>query len=303
MRTARPLVTVKMITAKVHYDGCVAEVALMEFDARSCSQWPPEPRPPPATCWNGGRGNGSRSNEGATVTVKSSSVREGGHMSTRSAGHTVRVRFGGRQTPTGYLFELTGGHLCLDLSNTVDERPTDHPRELLPRYQDLLDWAVQAGALAGTEATELSDYARRHRKAALSALRALSEVREAIFDVCSAMADRRDMPARALAVLNRVMPAAMGRRGLERQNGRIVWTWRRPPRPDLNRVLWPVVLAAAELLTSSVIERIRRCAGSGCAWLFIDRSKNQTRRWCDMSVCGNRSKARRHYVSVKRLRK
>jgi len=81
-----------------------------------------------------------------------------------------------------------------------------------------------------------------------------------------------------------------------------VWAWRRSPRPDLNRVLWLVVWTAAELLTSSEIERIRRCAGSGCAWLFIDRSKNQTRRWCDMSVCGNRIKARRHYASVKRLR-
>jgi len=223
-------------------------------------------------------------------------------MSTRSAVRTARVRFGGRQTPTGYLFELTGGNLCLDLSNTVDERPTDHPRELLPRYQDLLDWAVQAGALAGTEATELRDHARRHRRAASSALRALSEVREAIFDVFSAVADRRDMPAGALAVLNRVMPGALGRRCLEPQGGRFVWAWRRSPRPDLNRVLWPVVWTAAELLTSSELERIRRCAGSGCAWLFIDRSKNQTRRWCDMSVCGNRIKARRHYASVKRLR-
>ncbi|MBE3131864.1 MAG: ABATE domain-containing protein [Acidobacteria bacterium] len=223
-------------------------------------------------------------------------------MSIPSAVRTARVRFGGTQTPTGYVFELTGGDLCLDLANTVDERPTDHPRELLPRYQDLLDWAVQAGALAGSEATALRDYAGRRRRAASSALKALLELREAIFDVFAAVADRRDVPAGALAMLNRVMPEALGQRCLERQGGRFVWAWRRSPRPDLDRVLWPVVWSAAELLTSTDIERVRRCAGTGCAWLFIDRSKNQTRRWCDMSVCGNRRKASRHYARVKRLR-
>jgi len=30
-----------------------------------------------------------------------------------------------------------------------------------------------------------------------------------------------------------------------------------------------------------------------CRWLFLDTSKNHTRRWCDMKVCGNRIKARR----------
>lgn len=223
-------------------------------------------------------------------------------MRVRSPVRTARVRFGGTQTPTGYVFELTGGDLCLDLANTVDGRLTDHPRELLPRYHDLLDWAVQAGVLANTEATAFRDDADRRRKAASSALRALREVREAIFEVFSAVADRRHMPAGALAVLNRVIPKALAQRQLECRGGRVVWAWRRTPRPDLDGVLWRAVWSAAELLTSADIGRVRRCAGTGCAWLFIDGSKNQTRRWCDMSVCGNRSKASRHYARVKRLR-
>jgi predicted RNA-binding Zn ribbon-like protein len=221
-------------------------------------------------------------------------------MSKRSPGQAARVRFGGMRTPSGYLFELTGGHLCLDLANTVDERRTDHPRELLARYQDLLDWGVQAEAITLREAAALREQAARDRTAASRALRRVAGVREAIFRVFSAIAGRRTVPADALAVLNRVVPEAFGKRCLERQGRPLAWAWRHAEPPELDRVLWPAVWSAAELLTSSELDRVRQCAGAGCAWLFIDRSKNGTRRWCDMSVCGNRAKARRHYAKAKR---
>lgn len=40
--------------------------------------------------------------------------------------------------------------------------------------------------------------------------------------------------------------------------------------------------------------RFRACAAPDCGWVFIDRSKNSSRRWCDMASCGNRAKARSH---------
>jgi predicted RNA-binding Zn ribbon-like protein len=69
---------------------------------------------------------------------------------------------------------------------------------------------------------------------------------------------------------------------------------------DLAPLLAPVVRAAAELLTSDELVRIRECGSDTCFWLFLDRSKNGTRRWGDMKVCGNRAKARRHYQREKR---
>jgi predicted RNA-binding Zn ribbon-like protein len=217
-------------------------------------------------------------------------------MSTRASAPAARVRFGGMQTARGYVFELTGGHLCLDLANTIDERGTSHPRELLPRYEDLLAWGVQAKAVRPTEAAALRRHAASHRVAASETLARVAEVREAIFRLFSAVADRRVAPADALAVLNRNLPQALGGCCLERRGLRFAWRWRQAARPELDRVLWPVVVSAADLLTSSQINRVRRCAGAGCAWLFIDTSRNRTRRWCDMSVCGNRAKARRHYA-------
>ncbi|MGV3552361.1 CGNR zinc finger domain-containing protein [Rhizobium sp.] len=59
----------------------------------------------------------------------------------------------------------------------------------------------------------------------------------------------------------------------------------------------PVDLATARsalgLIASADTERLKICPN--CAWLFLDRSKNRSRTWCDMAVCGNRAKARLHY--------
>jgi predicted RNA-binding Zn ribbon-like protein len=72
------------------------------------------------------------------------------------------------------------------------------------------------------------------------------------------------------------------------------WAWGGPAQA-LDRPLWPIARSAAELLTSDDLGCIRECASETCSWLFMDCSRNQRRRWCDMSTCGNRAKARRHY--------
>ncbi|HKA53083.1 MAG TPA: CGNR zinc finger domain-containing protein, partial [Candidatus Binatia bacterium] len=64
-------------------------------------------------------------------------------------------------------------------------------------------------------------------------------------------------------------------------------------------MLAPVLWSAADLLTHAGRGRVRRCANNACLWLFVDESKAGTRRWCDMSSCGNRAKSRRHYLKTK----
>ena len=63
----------------------------------------------------------------------------------------------------------------------------------------------------------------------------------------------------------------------------------------LDTVLWPIAKSAADLLTSDRLACVRECAAQNCGWLFMDNSPNQRRRWCNMKICGNRAKARRHY--------
>jgi predicted RNA-binding Zn ribbon-like protein len=69
---------------------------------------------------------------------------------------------------------------------------------------------------------------------------------------------------------------------------------------ELDRMLWPVARSAADTLTSGDLKRVRRCARQGCDWLFVDTSKNRSRRWCSMSMCGSRVKAGRYYRRVKK---
>lgn len=220
-------------------------------------------------------------------------------MTKRPHAQAGKVRFGGLQTPSGYLFELTGGRLCLDLANTVDERPTEHPRPLLLQYQDALDWASQAGALSRTEAARLREHAAGHQDAAARALRRLTDAREGIFQIFSAIARARPIPAPALRTLNALIPEVFSKRCLERHGSRFVWAWRATETPDLDCPLSAAVWSATELLTSPELDRVRQCEGAGCAWLFLDTSKSRTRRWCDMSVCGNRAKARRFQARVR----
>jgi predicted RNA-binding Zn ribbon-like protein len=64
---------------------------------------------------------------------------------------------------------------------------------------------------------------------------------------------------------------------------------------QLDFVLWPIIRSASDLLSSEELDSIRECDADTCRWLFVDRSKNHSRRWCDMRICGNRIKAQKFY--------
>ncbi|HKC10644.1 MAG TPA: ABATE domain-containing protein [Vicinamibacteria bacterium] len=193
----------------------------------------------------------------------------------------------------GNRFELTGGRPCLDLVNTLDARPTSHPRELLSSYADLLAWGEQAALLSPGQARRLRDRARRRGGEAEAARRRALLLREALYSLFSAAAAGRAVPPRALRLLNDALPRALARLRIVGGRGALGWGW--SAETEFDRVLWPVIRSAGELLASPARERLRECAAPNCAWLFLDASRNRSRRWCDMSVCGNRAKARRHY--------
>jgi predicted RNA-binding Zn ribbon-like protein len=188
-------------------------------------------------------------------------------------------------------FDLSGGDLSLDLANTKARRPTLEPREDLLAYDDLVRWGLQAGAIDGTAAAALRALASKSPRAARAALERARELREAVFEVFSAVAGGREIPRAALERVNAALPPALARLRLERTGEGAAWSWR--GEPHLDRVLWPALRAAALLLTGPTLAHVRECAASDCAWLFLDTSRNGTRRWCDMAVCGNREKARR----------
>ena len=193
-----------------------------------------------------------------------------------------------------FQFELTGGRLCLDFANTLDNRRALQPQERLNRYADLVAWSRQTGVLRQAEAHRLLREAARCPRAALAVIEAAIELREAIFEIFAAAVAGKKPSATSLARLNEHVARALGRLRLAPAKNGYAWSWA-AEFGGLGRMLWPVARSAAELLTSPELSAVRECAAEECGWLFLDRSKNRSRRWCDMKVCGNRSKVRRYY--------
>jgi predicted RNA-binding Zn ribbon-like protein len=119
-------------------------------------------------------------------------------------------------------------------------------------------------------------------------------LREAIYGIFTSVFEERPATTADMAVLNRELANAMTHARIKQDDGDFVWTWQTESKA-LDRVLWSVVRSAADLLTSERKHRVTECASDDCTWLFIDLSRNHSRRWCDMNECGNRAKAKRFY--------
>jgi predicted RNA-binding Zn ribbon-like protein len=191
-------------------------------------------------------------------------------------------------------FEFTGGNLCLDFADTVNGRTSEHPEELLTDYARLLQWAEEVGVTNRKTAEHLQRLAADAPGNAQLAVRHAIELRDAIFDIFTAVALRHGIPSTALATLNKATQHASRQAEVAYGNRRFCWEWVLPER-SLDSMLWPVAKAAAELLVSDDLAYVRQCASDDCAWLFLDKTKNHRRRWCEMKTCGNRSKARSYY--------
>jgi predicted RNA-binding Zn ribbon-like protein len=194
-------------------------------------------------------------------------------------------------------FELIAGALCLDFINTLDDRFSSQPKELLKSYIDLARFGEDAGILEPGQVDTL--FERSYGSAAAAqALRAAIEMREAMFAVFAAIVNKKPIPPAALNTLNQYIQAAAQRSRLVVVNGRFVWRFDALP-AGFDAPLWPIARSAAELLASEQLAFVRACASKTCQWLFLDTSKNHRRRWCDMTKCGNRAKFRRFYARKK----
>lgn len=198
------------------------------------------------------------------------------------------------QQETKPQFEVTGGHISLDFTNTVDNRTSEKPVEKLHTYNDLLAFGQQTGVISSSEAQQLARAAAHNPRAAHKAFQQAIIVREALFSILSSIAAGKEPPTASLHQLNDSLRQAGAHRVLSAHHGEFSWTLSGPD-DMLERVLWPFVLQGADLLASPDLANVRECAAETCGWLFLDNSKSHSRRWCDMKVCGNRDKARRFY--------
>jgi predicted RNA-binding Zn ribbon-like protein len=190
-------------------------------------------------------------------------------------------------------FKYVGGDPALDLVNTVDWTATGTRAERLADYGRLVEWAEGAGVVGRAAAARLRREARRRPRAAADALAAAQSARKILQRTLAGRAAGTSLRGRDLAAFNRLLAASLARMEVTATAGtEAVLAWRGPAQ-ELSRPLWPVVWSAARLLTSDEADRIRVCAGDDCGWMYVDRSRNGLRRWCEMATCGTREKNRR----------
>jgi predicted RNA-binding Zn ribbon-like protein len=196
-------------------------------------------------------------------------------------------------------FELTGGAVCLDFVNTLDDRFSAEPKELLNHYVDLARFAEDTGILSHLQVDRLMTRSMQRPEEAKRALASAVQLREAISQIFYALARKKPVPAASLVILNQHMQEAAQHLGLVAGRQHFEWKFESDSY-DLFAPLWPIARDAAELLASDRLEYVRACASKTCEWLFLDESKNHRRRWCDMTKCGNRAKVKRFYTRRKK---
>jgi predicted RNA-binding Zn ribbon-like protein len=188
-------------------------------------------------------------------------------------------------------FKLHAEHPALELVNTLDMRFSAETTELIPTYKDLLRLTTQLKLLTPEQSRRLARTV--DEKTAQRVLASAVELREAMAAVLYSRIDGGKPPAAAVEKLERHFQAATLHRHLLADGAHWYWSWSGAER-NAEIPLWMLAQSAADLLVSSDAEFIKDCGDPTCRWLFLDTSKNHTRRWCDMKTCGNRMKARRH---------
>jgi predicted RNA-binding Zn ribbon-like protein len=188
--------------------------------------------------------------------------------------------------------ELIGGATCLDFINTVGGIRGGASEDKLIDYGALLDWSAAAKTLPPAATRRLRDEAARAPAEARRVHARAVNLREALHGALACAMKSRKPQARDLEILNAEVANAAAQRRLRPAAG----GWRLEHEGEgarLDAPLWAVAESAAAVLVSTEIARLRECASETCGWLFLDQSKNASRRWCDMKGCGNRAKMRR----------
>ena len=188
-------------------------------------------------------------------------------------------------------FRLVSGHSALDFVNSLDWRfRKSGAEELLETYGHLLSFSLQAGLLKRSEALALARSVGKRRAGGV--LMAAKALREVLANLFYSVVDGRPPAVGCMQALAEQIERARNHQRLAWRGARLAWSWARVEH-QAEFPIWILALRAAELATSPSLIKVRACDNAECRWLFLDTSKNQRRRWCDMNVCGNRMKSRR----------
>ena len=188
--------------------------------------------------------------------------------------------------------------LCIDFANTRYFRGGE-PVETVRNFSELVRWCDTSAMLGREVAERALRWSEKHSRDAAAIFDGAIALRETIYRICFAMAEGKTPEARDVAAINAALDRAPERRVLVHREKTFGWSINRDALSAAS-LLAPVLWSAGDLIASPEVGRMRHCLNDQCGWLFMDDSKNGSRRWCSMQTCGNRAKAHRHYLRSKR---
>ena len=192
------------------------------------------------------------------------------------------------------IHHLIGGSLCLDFANTLYGH-AESIHEYLFDYRDLVLWSRYAGILNPAETEELLSKGEQAPAESEAVFHRAIQLRETIYRIFASLAHDGFPQETDLDLLHQNWLESQAHSKLIRTVTGFVMGWE--DRFAIDSMLWRISDSAVDLLTSVELGRVKQC--DRCDWLFVDRSRNQARRWCSMSACGNRVKMARRYERAK----
>ena len=188
-------------------------------------------------------------------------------------------------------------NLCIDFINTVEWRNSKtRKKEILRDFSALISWSKQMDILEDKATQILFKAALNHPNKARQIYEKAIEIRELLYRIFSSIAATGQVSGHDLSIFNKYLADSMGKSCclVPSDNG-FAWSFCSGT-DSMDLFLDPIIKSAADLLSSSELKRVKQCADDACSWLFMDKSRNNSRRWCSMKGCGNRAKAHRHYL-------
>lgn len=192
--------------------------------------------------------------------------------------------------------DFVSGALCLDLTNTVGGRTKARDVERLTSFATAVAWSRAAKGINAEEAMALLRVAAERQTEAMRCLQEIRALRETLHGLFSAWAAGNPPQVSDEEQLRGIIAKAVAIARLVRDQDRCVWSVP-VEATGLKTILVWCALSAMQLLVSKELIHLREC--ERCSWLFLDRSKNQRRRWCRTDACGNRARAASHYQRTK----
>jgi len=189
-----------------------------------------------------------------------------------------------------FKLRLDGGNLSLNFVNTVEYRNEEFTVDFLHHYLDLITWAHFADAVGDSQKEILLGLRQEKSNEAKQIYNEAIQLRDAMYEYIINLINREKVHPASIQIINQWISRAFSNLELRLVDRNLVLDWN-ADNFGLESVLWPIIKSFVDLVTLTNSQRIKQC--SNCGWVFVDNSKNSSRRWCSMEICGNRVKARR----------